>query len=59
MALCPDNGWLHYNMGLLQVAQGHAAQAKAAFERALACTNPKLTPRKEQKARPYIASVGV
>ncbi len=57
LALCPDNGWLHYNMGLLCIAQSQPAAAVVAFRLALTSDNPPLSPRKKQKAQQYVASV--
>jgi len=58
LALCPNNAWLHYNMGLLEVAQRQPAAAAAAFRQALASDNPQLSPRKKQKAQQFVASFG-
>jgi tetratricopeptide (TPR) repeat protein len=58
LALCPNNAWLHYNLGLLGVAQGQPAAAVAAFRQALTCDNPQLSPRKKQKARQYVTAYG-
>ena len=58
LALCPNNGWLHYNIGLLAIAQQRPATAVEAFRLALTCDNPPLSPRKKQKAQQYVTAFG-
>lgn len=54
MILCPENGWLHYNIGLLRLAQGRSLDARDSFSRAVEAVNPSLTPRKKRKSLHFL-----
>ncbi len=46
LQLQADNAWLHYNLGLLHMAEHETPEAVSCFERALEAKKPALTPRK-------------
>jgi tetratricopeptide (TPR) repeat protein len=51
---CPENGWAHYNRGLMLQRQGCLDEALAAFRKALDSQKPALSPRKSRRARAFV-----
>lgn len=57
LELCPDNGWTHYNRGLMLKQQGDDAAAATEFRHAVNAKSPKLPRLKRRRAKAYIARV--
>lgn len=57
LQLKPDNAWLHYNRGLLLVAQNEPDQARFCFELALHVQHPKLPARKRARVAGFLAKL--
>jgi tetratricopeptide (TPR) repeat protein len=55
VAGCPENAWVYYNQGLVYHQQGEDAQAAVCFRLALTLDNPRLPPRKRDRARAFVA----
>lgn len=58
LSIQPDNGWLHFNRGLLYLAKNDPQSAGLCFELALRLDNPRLSPRKRLKAEGFVAALG-
>jgi|GEM_PF-2952626 len=54
LTLRPDNAWLHFNGGVLNLGQNESARAGWCFALALQCSDPQLPPRKRLQARGYL-----
>ncbi|MBL8818246.1 MAG: tetratricopeptide repeat protein [Planctomyces sp.] len=56
MSIRPDNGWLHFNCGLLHLARNEPGKACICFRVALHLENPRLNPRKRIRAQAFLRS---
>jgi len=57
LRLKPDNAWLHFNRGLMYLAQNNHSRAIECFELSLNVTSPKLTPAKRRRALGFIQTM--
>ncbi len=58
MSIKPDNGWLHFNCGLLHLARNEPNKASICFRVALHLDNPRLNPRKRNRVEAFLKSQG-
>ena len=54
VAACPENAWVYYNQALVYYQQGEPTKAVVCFRLALALDNPRLPPRKRDRALAFI-----
>ena len=52
--LCPENGWVHYNQGLVYASSGEHKKASICLRLSFALDEPKLTPLKRRRATAYL-----
>ena len=57
LRLKPENAWLHFNRGLLYLESGQPEKAATCFELSLNVASPALTPRKQARARGFLAKM--
>jgi tetratricopeptide (TPR) repeat protein len=53
IADCPENAWVHYNHGRVYDKLGENRKAAVCFQLSLALEDPRLTPRKRERAKAY------